>query len=71
MKAAFALSFAFALLAGSASAQVHFNELYVDHTSTDDQEFIELIGTPLMSLDYHLVCVVEGEGSGAGTLDRA
>ena len=47
------------------------NEVYASHTGTDDQEFIELIGTPGFSLDGHMVLIVEGEGANAGILDRA
>jgi hypothetical protein len=58
-------------LAGAAQAQnIHFNEIYASHTGTDDQEFIELVGTPGMSLDNIVVCIVEGQGGGQGTLDR-
>ncbi len=52
-------------------APVHINEIYASHASTDDQEFIELIGNPGYSLDFHLVLVVEGDSASAGTLDRA
>ena len=59
-------------LAVTATAQdIHMNEIYASHASTDDQEFIELIGTPDMSLDYLMVLVVEGDSTVAGTLDRA
>ena len=65
------LAIAATCLAGAAQAQnVHFNEIYASHTSTDDQEYIELIGTPNMSLDGIVICVVEGQGGGQGTLDR-
>ncbi len=46
------------------------NEIYASHTGTDDMEFIELLGPPGSPLDGHLVLVVEGDGAGAGTLDR-
>jgi hypothetical protein len=58
-------------LAGAAQAQnINFNEIYASHTGTDDQEFIELIGTPGMSLNGIVVCMVEGQGGGQGVLDR-
>lgn len=68
-----AIAFAVAALASTARAQdvIHLNEIYAWHFGTDDQEFVELIGTPGMSLDYLMVLVVEGEGGLAGTLDRA
>lgn len=48
----------------------HLNELYFSHSGTDDMEFIELIGTPGTSLDNAALCIIEGQGGGAGTLDR-
>ncbi|MCP5020768.1 MAG: hypothetical protein GY930_03235 [bacterium] len=58
-------------LAGAAQAQnIHFNEIYASHSGTDTMEFIELIGTPGMSLANIVVCMVEGQGGGQGTLDR-
>lgn len=59
-------------LAVTAAAQdFHMNEIFASHTSTDDQEFIELIGTPDASLDYLMVLIVEGDSTNAGILDRA
>jgi hypothetical protein len=58
-------------LAGSAASQVHLNELYISHAGTDTLEFIELVGAPGTLLDGVVVCVVEGDGPAAGTLDRA
>ena len=60
-----------ACLAGSASAQVSFSEIYISHTGTDTLEFIELKGTPGASLAGYMVLIVEGDATGAGTLDRA
>ncbi|MDF1836916.1 MAG: hypothetical protein P1V35_03525, partial [Planctomycetota bacterium] len=58
-------------LAGAAQAQnIHFNEIYASHSGVDTQEFIELVGTPGMSLNGIVVCVVEGQGGGQGILDR-
>jgi hypothetical protein len=58
-----------------ASAQVAFNELYVSHSGSDIKEFIELEGTPGLSLDGYVVCVIEGDygttGVEPGKLDRA
>jgi len=68
----FVVALAALALATSATAQdIHMNELFVSHTSTDDMEFIELIGTPDMALDYLMVLVVEGDSVNAGILDRA
>ena len=60
------------LAAQLASAQnvIKLNEIYASHAGVDDQEFVELIGPPGASLDGYGVLVVEGEGGGAGTLDR-
>ena len=79
MRTSLALLSAAALLSATAAAgvsstnpaNVHLNELYISHSSTDDMEMIELVGTPSASLDGYVVCVVEGDGTAAGTLDRA
>lgn len=49
------------------------NEIYISHAGTDDQEFIEVTGTPGASLNNVMVLVVEGDAAPAatGTLDRA
>ena len=51
--------------------EVYLNEIFASHAGTDDQEFIELIGTPDGSLANIMVLVVEGDGAGSGNLDRA
>lgn len=56
--------------AGNPSS-VYLNEIYASHTGTDTLEMIELVGQPNASLTGYVVCVVEGDGTGAGTLDRA
>lgn len=64
--------FACALLASAANAQqVNFNEIYASHTGVDDQEYIELIGTPGMSLSGYMVLIIEGDTPLSGNLDRA
>ncbi len=55
----------------TALAQIKLNELYVSHSGTDTLEFIELHGPGGASLDNYVVCVVEGESTVRGTLDRA
>ncbi|TDJ74574.1 MAG: hypothetical protein E2O39_04665 [Planctomycetota bacterium] len=65
---------AVALLAGTSLGQgFHLNEIYASHSGTDDQEHIEIIGTPGASLDSHFVLIVEGDlnSSCLGCLDRA
>ena len=58
-------------LAGVAQAQqLNFNEIQIDHMGTDDYEFIELIGTPNMSLDTYVVITIDGEGAASGKIDR-
>ncbi|MCP3919332.1 MAG: hypothetical protein GY711_27660 [bacterium] len=54
--------------ASGGGVSLHINELYISHSGTDDQEFIELVGDP-GSLDGYAICIVEGEGGAAGTLD--
>jgi hypothetical protein len=53
------------------AASFALNEIFASHTDTDDMEFIEIIGTASASLDNIMVLIVEGDSSGAGTLDRA
>lgn len=58
-------------LAGTAQAQnLNFNEAYVSMTGTDSFEFIELIGTPNMSLDDIVVITIDGDGLAGGKIDR-
>jgi hypothetical protein len=66
-----ALAGCFALaVSASASAVMILNEWVSNDVSTDDHEFIELHGTPGTDMtNYHIV-VIEGEGSGAGVIDR-
>ncbi len=74
MKYGFRSLCAAALAASIAQAGDSFlalNEIYISHDGTDDMEYVELIGSGGQPLDGYLVCVVEGDGSGAGTLDRA
>ena len=59
--------------AGTVGAQeLHLNEIYASHQFSDDREFIELIGTPGMSLDGYMVLMIDGESPVTdGLLDRA
>jgi hypothetical protein len=52
-------------------APVHLNEIFANHVGVDNQEFIELFGRPGYSLDFHMVLIVEGDGSAVGVLDKA
>jgi hypothetical protein len=50
--------------AGPASAQFTINELRVDQTSTDTDEYFEIKGTPGASLSgYHYIVVGDGSGT--------
>ena len=55
-----------AMIAGSARAELYINEIYFDppHSSGDvNQEYIELRGTPNMSLDNHYLILLENENT--------
>jgi hypothetical protein len=58
---------ALATLGATASAQVHLNEVYFNDASTDDVEYIELVGPAGTSLNGYMVLVVEGDQTSAGT----
>lgn len=62
------------LLAASAWAATGdpalLNEVYASHSGTDNTEFIELFGTPDLSLSGLSVIVVESDAFGPGTIDR-
>ena len=49
---------------------VWINEVYASQTGADELEYIELFGTPGMSLDGHVVAIVEGDQGSAGNVDR-
>ena len=55
----------------AAAQELHFNEIFASHTGNDTEEYIELIGTPGMSLDNWMVVVLDGDTTAAGILDRA
>jgi hypothetical protein len=54
-----------------AAFAVVLNELFISHTSTDTQEFIELCGTPGEDLSNLWLVIIEGEGTGQGLCDDA
>jgi len=62
-----------ALLLCSTTRAQKLNEIYVSHSGFDDQEFIEIVGTPGTPLGGYVVVVVEGDSSssGFGNVDRA
>jgi len=53
-----------------AAQSVWINEVYASQTGADALEYIELLGPPGMSLDGHVVAIVEGDQGGAGNVDR-
>lgn len=58
------------LTAGALAQGPNFNEIYASMSSTDNFEYIELIGTPGASLDNYYVVVLDGDSAAAGTVDR-
>ena len=58
------------LAGATAAAAVTLNEWVSNDIGADDHEFIELMGEPGTSLDGYSVVLIEGEGTGAGTIDR-
>jgi hypothetical protein len=58
------------LAGATGAAGVTLNEWVSNDISSDDYEFIELIGEPATSLDGYSVALIEGEGTGAGVIDR-
>ena len=67
----FVFTAAGALALASTSFGPRLNELFVSHTGTDTQEFVEILGTGNASLDGYMLLVVEGDSGAAGTLDLA
>jgi hypothetical protein len=65
------LSAACGLGLASPGFAVALNEVVVNDVSTDDQEFVEICGTPGTSLTAYTLVVIEGEGAPAGTIDVA
>jgi hypothetical protein len=59
-----------AAMTASASGVMFINEWVSNDVSTDDHEFIELHGTPGTDMSDYTIVVIEGEGSGAGIIDR-
>ncbi len=51
-------------------ATPRINEFVFNHTGSDTNEFIEIFGDPNADLSAFTLVVIEGDGSGAGTIDR-
>jgi hypothetical protein len=64
------LTIAVGLAGATGAAGVTLNEWVSNDIGSDDHEFIELLGEPATSLDGYSVALIEGEGTGAGTIDR-
>jgi hypothetical protein len=64
------LALAVICLMAPASYALVINEWVSNDISTDDYEFIELCGTPNDVLDGLSIILIEGEGTGKGTIDR-
>ncbi len=56
---------------GTAVADPLINEFVFNHTGSDDTEYIEIVGTPSTDYSAFTVIVIEGDGTGAGTIDAA
>ena len=69
MKKLLLLAVGLCLAAPSAYA-VQINEWVSNDISTDDQEFIELYGTPAEDLTGLSIILIEGEGASKGIIDR-
>jgi len=68
----FSLAAAVAMFAGSASAQLQLNELFVSMSGSDTTEFLEIRGPAGTPLTGYMLCIVEGDGpSNFGVLDDA
>ncbi|MCU0621789.1 MAG: hypothetical protein MUC69_09820, partial [Gemmatimonadales bacterium] len=70
-RTSFVSMLALALAAGTASAQITLNEIRIDHTGTDTDEYVELAGPAGASLaGYHVVVIGDGTG-GCGIVEAA
>ena len=69
--AAFLLTLFVAVPATPAAAQAdpRINEAVLNHTGTDDFEYVEVVGTPNTDYSAFTVLELEGDGSGAGVID--
>ena len=64
------LTLSLVCLLAPASQALLINEWVSNDISTDDHEFIELCGIPEDILDGLSIILIEGEGTGKGTIDR-
>ena len=54
---------------GSAAAPI-INEFVFNHDGSDNNEFVEVIGTPNSDYSTYSIIEIEGDGSAAGTVDE-
>jgi hypothetical protein len=64
------LLIAFAVCIAAPAYGLQINEWVSNDISTDDHEFIELLGNPGEDLTGYCLVLIEGEGSSAGLIDR-
>ena len=55
---------------GAPAVNLLINEFVANHTSSDTNEFIELLGSANTDFSAYTLLVIEGDGTGAGTIDR-
>lgn len=55
---------------GAPAVNLLINEFVANHTSSDSNEFIELLGSASTDFSAYTLLVIEGDGTGAGTIDR-
>ena len=60
-----------AITAGPASAQFMLNEVRIDHTGTDVDEYVEIKGTAGAALTSHWLVVIGDGAGGCGTVENA
>ncbi len=58
-------------MASSANAQAFLSEIFINPPGTDNGfEAIEITGTPGQSMNGWYILIIEGDGTGAGTVDQ-
>lgn len=55
---------------GTPAVNLLINEFVANHTGSDTNEFIELLGSANTDFSAYSLLVIEGDGTGAGTIDR-
>lgn len=70
MKKVTVLCAALMLAALPAAADLVINEAFTSMTGTDNQEYVELCGTPGMDLSSYSLITIEGDSPASGLVDR-